>query len=237
MPSFKKIECKKKSTYAAEQLVEAIRMGKFAVGDRLPSERDIADSMGVSRPSVREALSALQLVGILESRPGDGTYVLRAITGFKEAYPAFSLLEESESLHEAYEARCVLEEGIAALVCIKATDQDFETLGRALRQLEDAATNQDFEAFNCANRDFHLNLAKAAHNSLLIRALEPLLEVMHQNLPRKLRKSFYRSSKQRFNTSLELHRTLFQALTQRDRAGAIASVKEHFIALGKDIQS
>jgi len=236
MPSFKKIECKKKSTYAAEQLVEAIRQGKFSVGDRLPSERDIADSMGVSRPSVREALSALQLVGILESRPGAGTYVLRAIAGFEEAYPAFSLLEESESLHEAYEARCVLEEGIAALVCVKATDQDFEALGRALQRLEQAAANQDFEAFNCANRDFHLALAYAAHNGLLIRALEPLLEVMHQNLPRKLRKSFYRSSKRRFDNSLELHKTLYQALTRRDRDQAVSATREHFIALGKDIQ-
>ncbi|EKD34792.1 MAG: hypothetical protein ACD_75C02183G0001, partial [uncultured bacterium] len=66
---------KKKSSFIADQILRMINSGLYKAGSRLPSERTITEQMGVSRPSLREAISALQIVGILESRPGDGTYV------------------------------------------------------------------------------------------------------------------------------------------------------------------
>lgn len=231
MTSFKKIECKKKSTFAAEQIVESIEQNKYRVGDKLPSEREIAELMGVSRPSVREALSALQLVGIVESRPGDGTYVLRGINEFEEAYPAFSLLEESDSLHEAYEARRMLEEGIVSLACHKANPSDLEKITIALEEINVAAAKEDFEALNHANRRFHLALADAAHNSLLVCAMEPLLEVMHQRLPQKLRKSFYRDSQHRFEKTYAVHKKIVQAIERKDQDQAVHALREHFMVL------
>ncbi|MBI3998745.1 MAG: FadR family transcriptional regulator, partial [Armatimonadetes bacterium] len=89
--AFQRIATKRKSALVAEQLIEAIRSNVYRVGSRLPPERVIAEQMGVSRPSVREALSALQLAGVLESRPGDGTYVVE-LPDRREA--VVSLLEE-----------------------------------------------------------------------------------------------------------------------------------------------
>ncbi|MBU0652918.1 MAG: GntR family transcriptional regulator [Proteobacteria bacterium] len=66
---------KKKSSFIADQILRMINSGGYTAGSKLPSERIITEQMGVSRPSLREAISALQIVGILESRPGDGTYV------------------------------------------------------------------------------------------------------------------------------------------------------------------
>lgn len=231
MTTFKKIESKKKSTFAAEQIVESIGQNKYRVGDKLPSEREIAELMSVSRPSVREALSALQLVGIVESRPGDGTYVLRGINVLEEAYPAFSLLEESDSLHEAYEARRMLEEGIVALACRKANLSDLEKITATLEKINVAAAEEDFEALNHANRRFHLALANSAHNSLLVRALEPLLEVMHQRLPQKLRKSFYRGSQHRFEKTYAVHKKIVQAIEKKDQDQAVRALREHFVVL------
>jgi GntR family transcriptional regulator, transcriptional repressor for pyruvate dehydrogenase complex len=75
---FERVRPRKVSAIAAEQIVEAIQRGDFPVGGRLPSEFELAEQMGVSRPSIREALSALQAMALIESRPGSGNYVLRA---------------------------------------------------------------------------------------------------------------------------------------------------------------
>ena len=75
MSAFKKLEHKKKREYVASQIMEAIRNGTFKVGDKLPSEQAMAESIGVSRPSIREALGALRIVGIIETINGVGTVV------------------------------------------------------------------------------------------------------------------------------------------------------------------
>ena len=72
-------QAKKKATYVAEQIIDAIKQGAYQIGDKLPSERDIAKQMKVSRNSVREALSALQILGVIESRPGTGTYIRNSV--------------------------------------------------------------------------------------------------------------------------------------------------------------
>ena len=75
--SFKKVRPRKVSAIAAEQIVDAIQRGDYPVSSKLPSEFELAELMGVSRPSIREALSALQAMSIIESRPGSGNYILR----------------------------------------------------------------------------------------------------------------------------------------------------------------
>ncbi len=232
---FKKIETKKKSTYAAEQIVEAIRRGDYQVGDKLPSEREIAEQMGVSRPSVREAISALQIVGILESRPGDGTYVVKALTDFEEEYSALLLLEQSESLSEAFEARRVLEESVIRLACEKAAPEDIEDVARVLEEMKQAAQEQNFEALMETNRRFHWAIAEATHNSLLLRALEPLLEVMRQRLPRELRGKYYREDAQKFEETYEMHQRIFDALAARHVTQAVQAMIRHFDILEKDL--
>jgi len=75
---FEKVRPRKVSAIAAEQIIEAIKNDSFPVGSKLPSEFELAEQMGVSRPSIREALSALQAVGLIESKPGSGNYVLKS---------------------------------------------------------------------------------------------------------------------------------------------------------------
>jgi GntR family transcriptional repressor for pyruvate dehydrogenase complex len=76
--TFDRLEVKNRSTQVAEVILQALRDGRYKPGDRLPSEREMAHQLGVSRPSVREAVAALQMVGVLRSRAGDGTYVGQA---------------------------------------------------------------------------------------------------------------------------------------------------------------
>ena len=233
MVKFKRIERKRKSTYAAEQILDAIRQGEYHVGDKLPPEREIAEQMGVSRASLREALSALQLAGIIESRSGAGTYVLKA--GFAEEYRALTLLEESENLQETFEARRVLEEGIVKLACKRVSAQDLQTLAEVLSKMQQSAQVQDFDVFNQANQRFHLTIVTATHNCLLVHALKPLLEVMRGQLPRELREKYYRADGQHFQRTFEIHRQIFQAVEKKDGVQAVRKMAEHFDMLERDL--
>lgn len=237
MSGFKRIETKRKSAYVAEQIIDAIRHGRYQIGDRLPPEREIAEQMGVSRPSIREAISALGLVGILDSRVGDGTYVAKALLDVDEGDRAVHLLQESESLPEAFEARRVLEEGIAGLAAEKATEDDLHEIDEALASMERAAGDEDFKDFNLGNQRFHRALAQATHNSLLIRTLAPLLEVMRQTLPERLRETVYESDAKRYARTFDVHRRLVEAVRTRDSAKATRIMAKHFDLLEQDLEA
>jgi GntR family transcriptional repressor for pyruvate dehydrogenase complex len=86
---------KKKSSFIADQILRMINSGRYNAGSKLPSERVITEQMGVSRPSLREAISALQIVGVLESRPGDGTYVSAPVASEDLTRRALTVLEDS----------------------------------------------------------------------------------------------------------------------------------------------
>ena len=93
----KQVKFQRKSTIIAEQILEKIKHGEYKSGAKIPPERTLAEQMGVGRPSIREAISALQIVGILESRPGDGSYVADP-GGFDDSmFRALQLLEGSQS--------------------------------------------------------------------------------------------------------------------------------------------
>lgn len=101
----------KKSTLVARWVLEQIRARRYPEGTKLPSEREIAQILRVSRPPVREALSALQIAGIVEIRPGDGTYVKSAAPVPETVDTTLSVLEEGESPFEVMQVRRILEEG------------------------------------------------------------------------------------------------------------------------------
>lgn len=223
--AFQRIETKRKSVHVAEQIAEAIRLKTYQAGDRLPSERVIAEQMGVSRPSVREALSALQLVGVLETRPGDGTYVAKELDR-RDA--AISLLEEQESPVEALEARRVLERTIAEVAATRATPQGLDAVARALDALRLAAGLRDYEAFTAANGPFHLAIVRMTGNELLERAVGPMIDVMQQKLAREMRRKEYAHGGDFFNAMLEVHVDIYNALKTGSSARAAEAMDRHF---------
>ncbi len=223
--SFQRIETKKKSTYVAEQIVDAIRRGVYRVGDRLPPERSIAEQMGVSRPSVREALSALQLAGIVDSRAGDGTYVVRRPDG---AGQVLSWLEEHDSPVDALEARRVLERAVVVWAVGRATDRALQDVRQALQGMREAADRAHFEEFNAANAAFHLAIARATGNPLVEKAIRPLLEIMGQRLAVELRRRDYTPDSAFFATAYRAHEELYGALAARDPIRAAAAMDAHF---------
>jgi GntR family transcriptional repressor for pyruvate dehydrogenase complex len=222
---FQRIATKKKSVYVAEQILDAIRRGTYRSGDRLPPERIIAEQMAVSRPSVREALSALQIAGVLESRPGDGTYV----TASRDAGDAVvSLLEQEESPVEALEARRLLERAIAQKAAVRMTAQHLDTLSRALASLRKAVDARDFHALSAANGPFHLAIIRAVGNDLLEGAVRPLMDVMDRQLAREMRRRDYVLNKAFYDEIYRVHEDLYRALQSGDSDRAGDAMDRHF---------
>ena len=224
--AFQRIATKRKSVHVAEQIMEAIRQSAYRVGNRLPPERVIAEQMGVSRPSVREALSALQLVGVLESRPGDGTYVVKAPN---HAEAVISLLEQEQSPVEAIEARRVLERAIVQLAAARATREGLDRVTHTLEALRAAADERDYEAFTTANGPFHLAIVRMAGNELLERAVRPLIEVMQRQLAQEMRRREYAPDDATFFDAMyAVHAGVCDALKARDAIRAGEAMDRHF---------
>ncbi len=217
----------KKSTLVAEWVLEQIRSQVYPEGTKLPSEREIAQTLNMSRPPVREALSALQIARIVEIRPGDGTYVKSATPANEMVSNTMSVLEESESPFEVMQARRVLEGGIVKVAATQATDEDVERLEQALERMEDAVVHGDLSRYFQANREFHLAVATATHNSVLRKLLNSLLISEEKKL--------WQESIQRYLTDpghikayVSRHQRLLQAIKARDADWAVREMREHF---------
>ncbi len=228
-----KLESKKKSVHVVEQLLSAIDKEIYRVGDKLPSEEAIAEQTGVSRPSVREALGALRLVGILETRMGDGTYVKSA--GWNK--PAdllveskiLSMLEEGRgNPFEALEARRTLETNLINYAVERRTSKDLQDLELALKRIIACIKAKDYDGLLEADRSFHLAVGKAAKNSLLEQILTLLLDVMEQGMWPRMKKELLAASDAHMQETRCSHQGIYEAIKETNKEVAVKIMEQHF---------
>lgn len=224
---FERVRPRKVSAVAAEQIVEAIQRGDFPVGGRLPSEFELAEQMGVSRPSIREALSALQAMALIESRPGSGNYVLRSPSPLDERN-AVGLIESEAGCLEVMEAREAFEPAVAALAAEKAAKPSLARLRDALKQMTRFAAKNDFEAYFEADKAFHLALADAAGNPLVASALGPLVDTMDHKVYREFTRHYYLKNVSDLQHVVDLHREILDAVEKADTDIARSKMTEHW---------
>ena len=225
--SFKKVRPRKVSAIAAEQIVDAIQRGDYPVSSKLPSEFELAELMGVSRPSIREALSALQAMSIIESRPGSGNYILRKPSSADES-DTVHLIESETGCLDVMEARGVLEPPIAALVATKASGDVVTRLRTAIDDMREHAAEDDFDAYFDADKRFHIALTDAAGNALITAALSPLLDTMDQRVYREFTRHYYLKNVDDIQHVIDLHLEILAAIEVRDGETAFAKTVEHW---------
>jgi len=228
-----KLESKKKSVHVVEQLLGAIDKGVYKVGDKLPSEQVITEQTGVSRPSVREALGALRLVGVLETRMGDGTYVKSTGGSKKVALPVESqvismLQDEKENPFEALEARRTLETNLIKHAVERRTSEDLQELEAALEQIITSIEAKDYDELLKADQDFHLAIGRAAKNSLLEQMLTFLLDVMEQSLWPRLKKEIMVGSEKHLDETRRSHQKIYKAIKEGNDKKAVEIMGQHF---------
>ena len=163
-----------------EQIKALILSGDLSPGDKLLTERELAQRLEVSRTSVREVLSALNLAGILEIRPGEGIYVKRVAEGSVIEPLSLIMLLERDEVRHLLEVRKALEVEAAGLAAERYTGEDMTKMEAAL-----AAMDDDVRHGNTGERadlQFHLAIACSSHNPLLIRLMSTIHDTMNQTL-------------------------------------------------------
>lgn len=200
-----------------QQLIALIDSRALRPGDPLPPERELAEALEVGRSSLREALAGLVALGILKVGAGKG-YQIASLAAQPIALPTG--LSEAQ-ITELFEARRVLETGIAELACLRATEEDFAALRRCLESIRSARRNHRSTA-HAAGR-FHMLLARAAHNSLLEGQLAGVRELMIQ-----VGYTTERHFGSRFaGEQWEAHRELLETLQTRDPEAMRTAMQEH----------
>lgn len=165
--NFKQIKKSTLSDSIIKQIFEMITQGNILPGQKLPSERDLAEALSVSRPSIREAMRSLRTLGIIDVRTGDGTYLNENIDQLSD-FRVKNLLNKY-SILELTEARKLLEVEIAALAAERATEENKEIIRESFNNM--LKCNNDPEAFLKADFEYHMAIAEAAQNKFLAEML------------------------------------------------------------------
>ena len=215
----------------ADTLRDLIAQPGFAPHGRLPPERALAETLGVSRPSVREALVALELEGLVEIRMGSGVYVCAATDARRKEPPPPG--ELGDSLIDIMEARCVIEGAIAAKVAPFCKAKDI----KALRSLCDkmAREAQSGRIPVVPDREFHILLAQMTGNEVLVRTVGVLFDARLSPLSEKLRGHF--EDETAWRQVPDEHGAILEALEARDPIQAQAAMQRHLkLSLGRVLE-
>ncbi|RVU04490.1 FadR family transcriptional regulator [Novosphingobium umbonatum] len=204
----------------ARKLMAELSNGRYAVGDRLPAERELSVTFGVSRPTVREAVIALEVQGLVEVRVGSGAYVKR-LPG-KEDIPGFNI-----TAFELTEARLLFEGEAAALAATQITEEGLAELETLVEDIERENRNPD--GTEKADRAFHLAIARATRNSAIIEAIERLWELRAQSPESALLHEKARSAN--IKPVVDEHKAVLDALRAHDPSAARAAMRAHLAAV------
>ena len=222
---FQKIAAEKISRAIIRQFEDLILQGVLRPGNRLPAERELAERMDVSRPTLREALAEMESRGLIEARPGGGTYVADAL-GSAFAAPLIELFATHDPAVFDYIAFRRDIEGLAAeRAAEQATEADLAVIDDVFARLEDAAGREAKEEAARLDAEFHMSIVEAAHNVIMLHVMRSLSDLL-------VRGVFYnrdvvhgmRAGRARL---MEQHRDIRDGVRARDAAAARRAVEAH----------
>lgn len=199
----------------AESLRQSLRQGRFNIGDRLPSERDLAQQYGVSRPTVREAIIALEVDGLVEVRTNSGVYVAALDMGNEQR------ARSDVGPFELLEARRVFEAEICAMAALHIDDERIEHL----RSLAEAMNSTSVLEAEAADREFHLEIARATQNSAMEMTLATLWDARDKSPQYKLLSNKVRAAG--VAPRVPEHLQIIDALAKRDPMAARDAMRSH----------
>jgi len=206
----------------AQQLTELIYRGFLKPGERLPSERELARQLHVSRPTVREAINQLVVMHLLEQRHGQGTFV-RSLDPLHENPMATFMEGEDVTLEHILEVRLGLECTAAALAALRADDRDMEHLRVSLE-----AMKEDIAAGGLGHEpdiSFHMAIAYATRNPVHIKVMRSLYDFLFYGIRMNLQKLY--EDPANLPRIIEQHTAVYEAIRHRDSEGALNAMRRH----------
>lgn len=219
---FQHVRAERTSAQIVEQVKQAIHSGKLQIGDRLPSEREMAEQLNVSRVTVRDALRILEARGLIAIRVGarGGAFVTVPMGSVVSEGLTDMLALSDLSAQEVTETRRVLEVGAVPLVCERATEDDFTELEQLCAEADQAVAEGQYDMVMSAQ--FHLRLARATHNQAYVM----LMEVLQDSMLASLRKA-REAAPQMGIRGVEEHKQIVAAMREGDVTQARCIMSEH----------
>ncbi len=222
MKATKPVEPRRLYQQIADQIRELITERSFQVGDRLPAERELALLLGVSRPSLREALIALDVQGSVEVRSGSGVYVCpQPARSSRKATPALG-----ESPRELMQTRSALESAVVILACARGTPEQLKQLRTIVTKMR-TETDRNRAPLDL-DRRFHMTLVQMSGNSVMARIIAELFDERHSPISTKLSSKY--ENPRTWKAALKEHEAILGALDARDPIAAQAAMLAHLRA-------
>ena len=218
---FSPIKSSKLSDEVYKQIVSLISSGKLNPGDKIPSERELAADLRISRQSIREALNRAVVMGLIEVRQGEGSFILSSVK--KSLKPPLTLIieEEASRIFDFLEIRKLVEGWCAEKAAIEATEEDLENMAAILEEMKKVASKD--KQWEELDLDLHLSFAKATHNVIAVH----IMEALKSNFKPFFRFAKSMPSSEKIDILWQHHYEIFKAIKQRDPQTSKKKVVEH----------
>ena len=211
------------------QIEESVLNGSLKPGDQLPAERELAQRLGVSRTAVREAVKALREKGLVEAYSGRGTFITDGTThAARQSFDLMVKIGQQESSTHLAELRLILEPGIAALAAERIEEEYLEAMREAVEIMDRA--QKDPEAYIEADLDFHLALAEAVANPLILSLIDSIVGLLREQ---RIKIFNVEGGPQRGQVH---HKRILEAMEGRDPEMARSAMRAHLEQVRQDSQ-
>ena len=212
----------KVSDLVVEEIKNMVRTGQLHQGDKLPNQNDFAEQLGVSRPSLREALNRLTKLGIIAQSPGVGTILKAENPDLWVENPPGPLLADSNATLELIEARMCIEALAVEYAVERMTKGELAALAQSVKKMQQAIEKGDYRSYLNEDVSFHCQIANASHNRYFIH--------MHVTL-RGLMQTFINDMYEHFpdlvNNSFDHHQGILESIQARDKERAVREIRSH----------
>src|SRR5665647_501400 len=221
-----RIDLNKRETLATEVvriLLDHVFSGGFQPVGRLPSERQLAQTLGIGRTSVREALKSLDLLGLIEIRAGSGTYLTKPDSQVLPRLIEWGLLLGDQGVHDLVEARQHIEVASAGLAAQRRTKDDLAELRQRLHAMRRSKSPEEFVT---ADIKFHLKIAESSKNQVFFNLLSSIQSLLHFWISEVV------PADDAFQSAYKEHTPVFEAIERQDSQAAVSTMSEHMEAAG-----
>jgi len=225
------INKKKLADSVIEEIKRMIQSGELKEGDKLPNQNAFAAQLGVSRTSLREALSTLTRIGVIEQRPGYGTVFRSRIPTLFTDHLTPPLISDKQATIELIEARRFIEIGAAELSVKNASPEQINEMRLLIKEMTRSLKEGRIDDYIEQDVAFHFSIAKASHNRFLVNLFVTIRGFMEQYM----RESFHLLPYM-LERSLKFHQNIYQAIGDGNHSKAVSQMEKHILDVQRAIQ-
>jgi GntR family transcriptional repressor for pyruvate dehydrogenase complex len=229
-PVYKVVRTSRLYEQIVQQIETSVLNGSLKPGDQLPAERELAQRLGVSRTAVREAVKALREKGLVEAYSGRGTFVTDGTSqAARQSFDLMVKIGQQEGSPHLAELRLILEPGIAALAAVRVEEEDLAAMREAVAVMDRSQKNP--AAYIEADLDFHLALAEAAANPLILSLIDSIVGLLREQ---RIKIFNVEGGPQRGQVH---HKRILEAMERRDPEMARSAMRAHLEQVRQDSQA